>query len=83
MSEVLSRAQPYIQVEEAMKTSSNHSVKLSDGGGKSNSTHEAPNYSQDLGATCLQESSVLDPPTKSTWKLYISGMLHSTETPDQ
>jgi len=44
MSEVLTQAQPYIQLEEAMKASSSHSAKLGDGGGKSKSPHEAPNY---------------------------------------
>ena len=35
ISEVLSQARPYIQFEEAMKASSNHSAKSDDGGGKS------------------------------------------------
>jgi len=34
MSEVLSRAQSYIQLEEAMKTSANHSAKRGEVGGK-------------------------------------------------
>ena len=33
MSEILSQAQPYIQLEEAMKTSSNHFAKLGEDGG--------------------------------------------------
>ena len=40
MSNVLSRAQPYIQLEEAIKTSSNHSAKHGDDEGKSKSPHE-------------------------------------------
>ena len=47
MSEVFSRAQPHNQVEEAMKASSNHSVKPSNGGGKSKFTHKAPDHAQD------------------------------------
>jgi len=46
MSEVFSRAQPYIQLEEAMKASSNHSVKPSDSGGKSKFTHKTPDHTQ-------------------------------------
>ena len=44
MSEVLSRAQPYIQLEEARKASSNHSAKSGEGGGKSKSPHEASKH---------------------------------------
>ena len=44
MSDILYRAQSYIQLEEAMKGSSNHSVKSGDGGGKSKSPHEAPDH---------------------------------------
>jgi len=46
-SEIISRAQPYVQLEEMMKASSNHSVKSSDSGRKLKSTHEAPDYTQD------------------------------------
>jgi len=46
MSKVLSRAQPYIQLEETMKAFFEHSTKPSDGGGKSKSTHEDPNHTQ-------------------------------------
>jgi len=38
---VLSRIQPYIQLKEAMRTSSNHSVKRGDDREKSKSLHEA------------------------------------------
>jgi len=48
MSKVLFRAQSYIQLEEAMKATSNHSAKLSDGGRKSKSTYETPGHAQDL-----------------------------------
>ena len=47
MSEVLSRAQPYIQLEEAMKASSNQSMKSGEGGGKSKSPYEASDHLQD------------------------------------
>jgi len=47
MSEVLSRAQPYIQLEEAMKASSNHSTKSDEGGGKSKSPREVPDNTQE------------------------------------
>jgi len=47
ISEILSQAQPYLQLEKVMKTSSNHYTKPSDGGGKSKSTHEIPNHAQD------------------------------------
>jgi len=47
MSEVLSRAQPYIQLEEAMKASSNHYTKPGDNGGKLKSPREAPDHAQD------------------------------------
>jgi len=42
MGEVISQAQPYIQLEEAMKAFFNHSAKPGDGGGKSKSLYEAP-----------------------------------------
>jgi len=44
MSEILIRAQPYIQFEEAMKASSDHLAKPSDGVGKSKSPREAPDH---------------------------------------
>ena len=47
MMEVLSSAQPYLQLKEAMKTSSNYSVKPSEGGEKYKSSHEAPDHTQD------------------------------------
>jgi len=40
MSEVLSRAQPYIQLEEAMKSSVNHSLKRGNDGENMNSQRE-------------------------------------------
>jgi len=70
MSEVLSRSEPYIQVEEVMKASSNHSAKLGNGGEKLKSTHKAPDHAQDAPrATCLKEANTLDPFPKSTLKL--------------
>jgi len=42
MSEVHSRAQPSIQLEETMKASSNHSAKPGDDGGKTRSPREPP-----------------------------------------
>ena len=79
MSDVFSWAQPYIQLEEPMKASFNHSVKPSDDGGKSKSTHKTPDHAQDWhqGETSLQETGV------STPKLQIDGTLHSVEAPDQ
>jgi len=47
MSEILSRAQPNIQLEEAIKTFSNHSAKHGDDGRKSKSLHEASAHSKD------------------------------------
>jgi len=47
MSEVLSRVQPYIHLEETMKTSSNYSVKPGDHGEKLKSPHEAFVHTQD------------------------------------
>jgi len=47
ISEVLSRAQPYILLEEAMKASSNRCVKPGDGESKSKSPHEAFDHIQD------------------------------------
>jgi len=47
MNEILTRAQPYIQLEEAMKASSNHTAKPGDGGGKLKSPHEALDRAQD------------------------------------
>ena len=43
MSEVLSQAQPYIQLEEAMKSSST-TLKCNNDGKKINSQHETPAY---------------------------------------
>jgi len=85
MNEVLSRTQPYIQLEETMKASSNHSVKLSDDGGKSKSTHETPNHAQARHRGQLPYKKQVLPysPTKSTLKLQIDEMLHSFEAPDQ
>jgi len=54
MSEILTRAQPYIQLEEAMKASFDHPAKPSDSGGKSKSLLEAPDHlPTDTGATRL------------------------------
>ena len=47
MSEILSRAQPYIQLEVAMKTFSNNYPNPGDHGGKSKSMHEASAHGQD------------------------------------
>jgi len=47
MSEVLTRAQPYIQLKEAMETSFNHTAKHGDVGEKSKSPHEASAHSRD------------------------------------
>ena len=44
MSEILSRAQRYIQVEEVMKDSSNHSAKPGEGGGKSKYLRDASEH---------------------------------------
>ena len=56
MSEVLSRAQPYIQLEEA--TFFNHSAKPDNGGGKLNSLHKGlhPCLRSEPGIACLQET---------------------------
>jgi len=47
MSEDLSRAQAYIQLEEAMKASSNPSAKSSEDGIKSKFTREALDHAPD------------------------------------
>jgi len=47
ISDVLSRAQPYIQLEEAIKALSNHSAKSGVDGGKSKTPHEALDYTPD------------------------------------
>jgi len=47
MSEILTHAQPDIQLEEAMKASYDHSAKPSCGGGKSKSPREAPDHPPD------------------------------------
>jgi len=47
MSEILPRAQPFIQLEEAMETSSSHSEKPDDRRGKSKSPFEASIHAQD------------------------------------
>jgi len=47
MSSVMSRAQPYIQLEEAMKTSLNCIAKYGNNRGKSKSPHEASAHGQD------------------------------------
>jgi len=44
MSEVMSRAQPYIQLEEVMKSFVNHSLKRDNDGEKMNSQHETPTH---------------------------------------
>jgi len=50
-----------------MKTSSNHYAECGDDGGKSKSPHETSVHAQiGTGVTCLQETSVPDPLTKST-----------------
>jgi len=45
--------------------------------------HPKGRPSQPLRATCLQEASAPNPPTKSIPKLQINGTLHSAEAPDQ
>jgi len=47
MSEVLSRVQLYIQLEEAIKTSSSHPAKSSDDRVKLKLTREAPDHAPD------------------------------------
>jgi len=47
MSEVLSRAQPYIQLEEAMKTSFNYIMKHGDIEEKLKFSHEVSAHAQD------------------------------------
>ena len=47
MSEVVSGAQSYIQLEEAMKISFNYTAKHDDDGGKLKSLHEASTHVQD------------------------------------
>ena len=47
MSEILTNAQPYIQLKKMMKASSDHPVKPSDGGEMSKSPYEAPNRPPD------------------------------------
>ena len=67
MTNVLSHAQPYIQLQEAMKTSFNHTLKHNDDvRGKSKSLHEASSHATrlELRATYLQETSAPHPFTE-------------------
>jgi len=67
MSNVLSHAQPYIQLQEVMKTSFNHTLKHNDDvRGKSKSLHKAPSHAtrSELRATHLQETSAPHPFTE-------------------
>ena len=81
MSEALSRAQPYIQLEEAMMTFANHSAKRGDDRGKSKSPHEAA--ASESRAICLQETSAPDPLTKSALSLQADRTIHSVHAPHQ
>jgi len=84
MSEVLSPAQPYIQLEEAMKASSIHSAKLGDGGGKSKSPHDTPDYTQDRHRRQLAyKKQALPILSKLALKRQFDGMLHSVEASDE
>jgi len=73
MSEVLLRAQPYIQLGEAMKTSFNHTVKHDDVGGKLKSPHEASTHAQDWNhgqpSFKRQELPILSPNSLQSHKL--------------
>ena len=84
ISEVHSRALSYIQLEEAMKASSNCYEKPGDGEAKSKYPHEAFDHIQDrFWRQPSQEASTHDPPSKSTLRLQINGTLYSTEAPSQ
>ena len=63
MSEVLSPTQLYIKLEEATKTSFNHTTKYGDDGGKSKSSHKAFAMPK-IVATCLQKTGALHPFSK-------------------
>jgi len=84
MSEVLSRAQPYIQLEEVMKTFFNHAAKHGDEESLK-SSYEASVNSQDKnrGQPAFKRQA-LYPSTKSAPNLQSDGItFHSVEAPHQ
>jgi len=72
------------QLEEAMKYSSNHSAKLSDGEGKPKSPHETPEHAQDRhrGHPTYKKQALSILP-EFTMKRQINEILHYVEAPDQ
>ena len=85
MSEVMSRAQPYIQLEEVMRSFVNQSLKGGADEEKSKSRHEAPTYvgKSESGATRPQKTGVPDPLFESTSNLQDGTTLHFVEAPHQ
>ena len=83
MSEVLSRAQLYIQLEEAMKSSVNHSLKHSNDGERiEHATQDSDPYQQsESGADHLQEAGIPDSFPRSTLSLQSKATLHLAEAP--
>ena len=80
ISNVLSRAKPYIQLDEARKISSNHSAKPGDHEGKSVSArilHPCPR--SEPGITCLQETSALDSHAELAPSLQAHRAIHSAQ----
>jgi len=76
ISEVLSPAQPYIQLEEAMKASSSHSAKSSDSEGSLNLRTRLPNTPRPHGQPAYKRQAfpVLSPSPLQSYR----SMLHFT-----
>ena len=67
-----------------METSSHHSVKSEDQGGKSKSPHEFSAMPKTkTGATCLQKASASNPLTEPAPSLPVDKAVHSIEAPNQ
>jgi len=83
MSEILSRAQPYIQLEEAIKSSVNQSLKGGNDGKKLKLQQEPPTHVDRIGVTGLQKTNVPDPLSEFTLDFQDGTTLHFAEAPDQ
>jgi len=76
MSEVLSWAQPFIQLEETIKSSANYSAKRVDDGEKSKSQYESTSEALELGATSSQETDAPNSSTEFALSLQADRALH-------
>jgi len=83
MSEVLSRAQPCIQLEEAINASSNYPTKPSDRSKvEVNSRSSQPRFRLALGAASLQEAGTPYPLSESNSELQANSTIHSIKASD-